>query len=139
MMRRGKVIMTLAGIALATGAAIAADPPEGAPPPERLSALTVYGDDPCPRSSGDEIVVCARQPESERYRVPKPLRKTRKRDAASVAWGSRVQTLEYVSRFGRPNSCSPVGTFGQSGCTQQFLTQWRAERDQEKEDASDVP
>src|SRR4051794_8284847 len=100
MMRPGNLITIFAGVALATSAAIAAEPPEAAPPPERLSALTVYGDDPCPRSSSDEIVVCARQPESERYRVPKALRKQRKRDAASVAWGSRVQDLEYVSRTG---------------------------------------
>src|SRR4051812_44377192 len=135
-MRSGKVIVTLAAIVIAAG--VAAKPQTGEPP-ERISALEVYGDDPCPRSSGDEIVVCARLPESERYRVPKPLRKQRKRDAASVAWGSRVQALEYVSRTGRPNSCSPVGSFGQTGCTQQFLSQWRAERNQAKEDGSSVP
>lgn len=137
-MRPVRLIMTLAVAAIAAGSAAAAEPETGEPP-AKMSALEVYGNDPCPRSSGDEIVVCARLPESERYRVPKSLRKPRKRDAASVSWGSRVQALEYVSRTGRPNSCSPVGTFGQSGCTQQFLTQWRAERDQAKEDAGDVP
>jgi hypothetical protein len=133
------MIWLLAGIALAAGSAMAADAPDENAPPQKLSALEVYGDDPCPRSSSDEIVVCARLPESERYRVPKALRKQRKRDAASVAWGARVQALEYVSRTGRPNSCSPVGSFGQTGCTQQFLSQWRAERNQAKEDASEVP
>ncbi len=89
MMRPGKLIAALAGIAIAAGSAIAADPPESGTPPEKLSALEVYGDDPCPRSSGDEIVVCARLPESERYRVPKPLRKQRKRDVpSSVAWAA---------------------------------------------------
>jgi hypothetical protein len=139
MMRPGKLILTLAGFALAAGSAIAADPPASGAPPERISALTVYGDDPCPRSSGDEIVVCARQPESERFRVPKRFRNQRKRDPGGTAWGARVQTLEYVSRTGRPNSCSPVGSFGQTGCTQQFLSQWRAERNQAKEDDSSVP
>jgi hypothetical protein len=137
-MRPGRLILTLAAVAIAAGSAIAAQL-EAGDPPEKISALEVYGNDPCPRSSGDEIVVCARLPESERYRVPKRFRKERKRDAASVSWGSRVQALEYVSRTGRPNSCSPVGTFGQSGCTQQFLTQWRTERDQAQEDAGDVP
>ena len=137
-MRSGRLIVTLAAMMIATGVAVAAEP-ETREPPEKISALEVYGNDPCPRSSGDEIVVCARLPESERYRVPKALRKQRKRDAASVAWGSRVQVLEYVSRTGRPNSCSPVGSFGQSGCTQQFLSQWRAERNQAREDASEVP
>ena len=36
------------------------------PPPERIINLLVYGDDPCPQSQGDEIVVCARRPEAER-------------------------------------------------------------------------
>jgi hypothetical protein len=137
-MRPGKLIVTLAAIAIAAGSVGAAEP-ESREPPEKISALEVYGNDPCPRSTGEEIVVCARLPESERYRVPKRFRKARKRDAASVAWGSRVQVLEYVSRTGRPNSCSPVGSFGQSGCTQQFLSQWRAERNQAKEDESAVP
>lgn len=134
-----KLILALAGVAMAAGPAMAADPVEEGAPPDKISALEVYGDDPCPRSTGDEIVVCARLPESERYRVPKQFRKLRKRDPASTSWASRVQVLEYVSRTGRPNSCSPVGSFGQSGCTQQFLTQWRAERNQAKEDASEVP
>jgi hypothetical protein len=138
MMRPGKLIWLVAGLALAAGAARAAEPETGEPP-EKMSALEVYGDDPCPRSTGDEIVVCARLPESERYRVPKRFRKPRKRDLADVAWGTRVQDLEYVSRTGRPNSCSPVGSFGQTGCTQQFLSQWRAERNQAKEDNSEVP
>jgi hypothetical protein len=137
-MRVGFSIATLAGLALAAVAAVAAEQPE-AGSPNKLSALTVYGDDPCPRSSAEEIVVCARLPESERYRVPKPLRKQRKHDPESTAWGARVQALEYVGATGRPNSCSPVGTFGQTGCTQQFLSQWRAERNQMKEDAAEAP
>jgi hypothetical protein len=134
-MRSGWLIATLTGIAFAV-AAMAADPPDESKPPEKLSALTVYGDDPCPRSSSEEIVVCARMPESERYRVPKPLRKKRKHDPESTAWGARVQALEYVGSTGRPNSCSPVGSYGQTGCQQQFLSQWRAERNQAKEDSS---
>ena len=42
--------------------------------PERITSLIVYGEDPCPQSEGEEIVVCARRPESERYRIPKKLR-----------------------------------------------------------------
>jgi hypothetical protein len=136
MMRSGWLIVTLAVTAVLAGSAIATEPAATGTPPEKLSALTVYGDDPCPRSSSDEIVVCARMPESERYRVPKALRKQRKHDPASTAWGARVQALEYVGSTGRPNSCSPVGTFGQTGCQQQFLSQWRAERNQIKEDSS---
>ena len=48
--------------------------PASAEPPQRVFNLIVYGDDPCPKGEGDEIIVCARKPESERYRIPKKLR-----------------------------------------------------------------
>ena len=34
-------------------------------PPERISFLVTFGADKCPEAVGDEIVVCAAQPESE--------------------------------------------------------------------------
>ena len=36
-------------------------------PPERISFLVTYGDDHCPVAEGEEIVVCAQRPESDRY------------------------------------------------------------------------
>ena len=36
--------------------------------------IIVYGTDPCPRATDDEIVVCRRLPESLRYRIPENLR-----------------------------------------------------------------
>src|SRR5581483_9469844 len=77
-------------------------------PSDALSRVTVYGNDPCPRGHGDEIVVCAREPESERYRVPKRLREARKN---GEAWGSRASSLEYVGASGI-QSCSPSGAGG---------------------------
>jgi hypothetical protein len=47
-----------------------------ATPPERISFLVIFGDDKCPEAVGDEIVVCAPAPESDRYRIPKKLRDT---------------------------------------------------------------
>lgn len=94
-------------------------------PPDRESTLVVFGDDPCPQSSEEEIVVCARRPEEERYRIPAPLRQT---EPTEVAWGARVADLEDASRVGRPNSCSVVGAYGQGGCTQQLIRQWYDER-----------
>lgn len=93
--------------------------------PERESQLTVFGNDPCPPSVDGEIVVCARRPEEERYRIPPGLRQTR---PTEVAWGSRVAELEETSRIGRPNSCSVVGVYGQGGCTQALIRDWYAER-----------
>jgi hypothetical protein len=37
--------------------------------------LVIFGKDKCPTdSTGNEIVVCSRRPEAERYRIPKELR-----------------------------------------------------------------
>jgi len=98
-------------------------------PPPRVSTLVVYGQDPCPRSKDDEIIVCARQPESDRYRIPKGLRKHKKTDEPAVSWTERTRTLDMVSQRGLPNSCSPNGSNGQTGCMRQFLEAARAERE----------
>ena len=94
--------------------------------PEREANVIVYGDDPCPPATGDEIVICARRPEEERYRIPEPLR--RSSEPPELGGISRIEALEEAQRDTRPDSCSPVGSFGQTGCTQQLLRQWRAER-----------
>lgn len=98
-----------------------------APPPERTINLLVYGDDPCPQGKGDEIVVCARRPESERYRIPKKLRE-KPAPSGGPGWGSQVATMEATQRQNLPNSCSVNGAGGFTGCTAQMLSQWFAER-----------
>lgn len=98
-------------------------------PPTRISTLLVYGNDPCPRSSGDEVVVCARQPEGERYRIPKPLRAKPLNEARDGSWAGTAKVLEFVSRQGLPDSCSPIGTYGQSGCFRRFLEANRIDRE----------
>jgi len=116
-------------IALLLAAPALAAPEADEPPPTRVSTLVVFGDDPCPRSSDDEIIVCARQPESDRYRIPKSLRKHPKTDQVTQSWVERARTLDMVSKKGLPNSCSPHGTGGQTGCMRQFLEAARAERE----------
>lgn len=98
-----------------------------APPPDRIVNLLVYGDDPCPKGEGDEIVVCARRPEAERYRIPKKLRE-KPAPSGGPGWGSQVATMEEVQRQNLPNSCSVNGTNGFTGCTAKMLQQWFAER-----------
>lgn len=104
----------------------------GEAPPPRVSTLVVYGDDPCPRSKDDEIIVCARQPESDRYRIPKQFRNKKRDDGAGQSWTERTRTLDMVSKKGLPNSCSPHGSGGQTGCMRQFLEAARAEREANK-------
>jgi len=94
--------------------------------PSRQSTLVVYGNDPCPTSGPDnEVVVCARRPEEERYRIP---RRIRERQPTETSWASRVEGLEEESRQMRPNSCSVVGSNGFTGCNAAMIRQWYAER-----------
>ncbi|HEX8446020.1 MAG TPA: hypothetical protein VF649_05335 [Sphingomonas sp.] len=127
-------------VAVATPVGAQDMPKVSATPPERISQLTVFGSDPCPRSTGDEIVICARMPENERYRLPKRFRNKPKSDQPAMAWGARSLDLEYVNRQGLPNSCNTGGSNGQTGCFQQFLAKARAERDYDRRQASpDAP
>jgi len=95
-------------------------------PPQKVSILYTYGNEPCPEAQGDEIVVCAQQPESERYRVPKALREELKDDApvGGGSWASTVEGYDNIARVTRPNSCSVVGSYGFTGCTSAMLRQW---------------
>jgi hypothetical protein len=97
-------------------------------PPERVSFLITFGTERCPEADGDEIIVCAAQPEGDRYRIPKPLREEDKPDLAGGSWTSAVESLDAYSRAILPNSCSVNGSNGFTGCLQQALQIWHAER-----------
>ncbi len=101
--------------ALALLAVLAAAAPLAAPVQAQRSerVLTIFGEEKCPTSNGEEIVVCRRMPESERYRIPEELRRTE--NNGRETWGDRVSSLEYVGRSG-VQSCSPSGPGGASGC-----------------------
>src|SRR3954470_24230388 len=94
-----------------------------------IHRLAVYGHDPCPRAAnGDDIVVCARRPETERYRIPKELRdQVAEDDPESTSWAARAEDLEYVGRSGT-QSCSTVGSGGVSGCWNELVRTWRRDR-----------
>ncbi|NRD89370.1 hypothetical protein C8024_07800 [Sphingopyxis sp. BSNA05] len=94
---------------------------------DRVNQLVIYGDDPCPQSSEEEIVVCARKDEGERYRIPETLRGGGLGDAKNQAWSERVRSYEYVGASGT-SSCSPTGAGGFTGCTQELLRQAYAEK-----------
>jgi hypothetical protein len=115
---------------LAIGLAAMASPVLAADPPQtddvKVNQLIVYGSDPCPASSDDQITVCARKPEDDRFRIPEPLRDNP--DAPyNEAWINRAEQLEYVGRTGI-GSCSPVGPGGGIGCYQQLVREAKAER-----------
>jgi len=118
-----KQILLAAALLLVGTAPVSAAPATGQR--ERISTLVVFGDDPCPRSSEDEVVVCARLPEADRYRIPKQLRRREYNEARDGSWAGTAKVLEYVSRQGLPDSCSPIGSYGQSGCFRKFLEENR--------------
>lgn len=97
-------------------------------PPEKINQLIVYGDDPCPASTDGSITVCARKDESERFRIPKPLRDN-PNDSVNQGWTQRVKAYETVGAFGT-NSCSPVGAGGATGCMSQLINSAYAEKKQ---------
>lgn len=87
----------------------------------RVSEIIVYGTDPCPRSTDDEVVVCARKPERERYRIPEKLRSGGSLQSRQ-SWANRATAFETYGKTGI-NSCSPVGPGGWTGCSQQLTRQ----------------
>lgn len=121
MTRLPLLALILAGSAAALPAAA-----QGPSDAEKINQVIVYGQDKCEQSSPDEIVVCNRLPETERYRVP-PMLRGNPLDVRNEAWANKVVALERVGRFGT-DSCSPTGLGGFTGCTQALLAGAKAER-----------
>ena len=95
---------------------------------EKINQLIVFGNDPCPLSTGNEITVCARKDEGERFRIPEPLRDD-PNQASNQTWTQRVKAYETVGATGT-NSCSPVGGTGATGCLTRLINTAYAEKKQ---------
>ena len=85
---------------------------------DTVRMVIVYGEDEAPTAQGDEIVVVARMPEKDRYRIPENLRYSD--NPANEAWINRVEKLEFVGASGTL-SCTAVGAGGSTGCTQEMI------------------
>jgi len=121
--------LTLGAAALALPAMIAPQP--AAAQNAKINEIVVYGTDPCPRSTDDEVVVCARKPEAERYRIPERYRSGGSRQSRE-SWANRAIAFETYGRNGI-NSCSAEGPAGFTGCTQQLIDRAFKEREEEVE------
>lgn len=97
-------------------------------PGEKVNQLIVFGDDACPPSTDTQITVCARKAESERFRIPAPLRDN-PNASVNQSWTERVKAYETVGASGIA-SCSPVGSGGASGCVGKLIRAAYAERKQ---------
>ena len=88
--------------------------------------MDIFGDQKCPESNGEEIVVCRRLPAYEQFRIPKDLRDSAK-DAPSPNWTTRALNLEYVGRNGS-STCTPTASGSETGCWSKLMREARAER-----------
>jgi len=124
-----KLAAPLAAAALVAG--FAAAPSLAQTANNRVNEIIVYGTDPCPRSTDDEVVVCKRVGEEERYRIPERLREGGTLQERT-AWAKKVRSIERVGRTGI-QSCSPVGPAGYTGCMEQMIRDARDESDEARD------
>ena len=128
-----RLMIALSGSA-AIFAGVAALPAPAEAQANSVSEIIVYGNDPCPRSTDDQVVVCARRPETERFRLPEKFRPSGTRQQKE-AWANKARSLETVGSTGI-NSCSPVGPGGFTGCLTQVIKQARQENRERSQDSA---
>jgi len=121
------------GFALPEAPAAAQDAPSG----DGIGYVIVYGNDPCPRSTDSEVVVCARKPEGERYRIPERYRESGPLQSRQ-SWSQKARSFEYVGRTGI-QSCSAVGPGGYTGCLQNMIDRAKAEAREANKQAAPPP
>ena len=95
----------------------------------RQRVIEVFGNDRCPEGGTDEIVICKRLGEDERYRIPTQFREPTAADATTQE--ARVNEMVAAGRTGA-DSCSPVGPTGFTGCFVQQVRNNRAEKRDER-------
>ncbi len=109
--------------------------------PQRVRSVTLTGKDKCPPSTETEVVVCSRINPDEQFRIPKELRNTVEAAPQNQSWVNRTVQAEQASRVaaGLPDTCSPVGTGGQSGCALALNRAYAAEKRAAEKNDSMVP
>ena len=124
-----KLAVPVATVALLTGIAVAvpaaAQDADTKTTGQKIAEIVVFGNDPCPRSTDDEVVVCTRIPESYRYRMPEAYRPSGTYQQRQ-SWANKARAIERVGRTGI-QSCSPVGPAGYTGCMQQMINSAKEE------------
>ncbi|MEN2710871.1 hypothetical protein ACQKOH_05225 [Sphingomonas sp. NPDC092331] len=101
--------------------------------------LVIYGKDKCPtNSNGEEIVVCKRLDERERYRIPSNLREQAGPPQKTESWAVRSQDALTSGDFGT-GSCSTTGAGGGTGCFVRKATIARAEVRARKKAEENLP
>jgi hypothetical protein len=94
--------------------------------------LIIFGSDPCPADT-----ICVVAPETDRYRIPKPLRES-KASPDKESWAVRSQATLDQGKSGT-GSCSAIGAGGWTGCWAEEMRKAREEARQKKTSDEDVP
>ena len=109
------------------GGAIAQDKQaETGQPPERIRSVSIASNQKCPPSSNGEIVICTTV--EDPYRIPKALRGAGPIPAQRQSWVNRASALDEIGRVngGIPDTCSPIGSGGATGCAAAAARAWAA-------------
>lgn len=132
-MRKFTTLVSAVATVFATGYA-ALPAPAVAQDAPNIAEIIVYGTDPCPRSTNNEIYVCNRRPEAERYRIPPNMRQSGTPQQMQ-SWAVRSKSLETAGATGI-NSCSAVGPAGYTGCLEKLIKESRGERKAQADQAT---
>jgi len=137
----------LAFVLAAPGAAVAQTTPDRTSTsttrtgetPQRIRNVQLQRGQACPPGTSDEIVVCSTL--DEPYRIPKQFRDEGPIPAQNQSWANRAATLDQEGKraSGLPDTCSPIGSGGQTGCALQQNRAWAAERRAQQRAAETVP
>lgn len=91
--------------------------------------LILYGNDKCPtNTSGEQIVVCSRRPEGERYRIPKELRSPILITPENQSWAAKANDTLNAGGASGTGSCSAQGPGGWTGCWAQQMRDAKRQR-----------
>ncbi len=135
-MRQFQILSFLGGGGIALAAL--AGGPAAAQTQDRV--VIIYGNDKCPASNGQDIVVCKRAPETERYRIPKDLRDA---EPTPQAAGGNVGGVSAVNSTGgtgvQVQSCNSIGGGVNAGCLTNELDNWKAQQKAQKKADAGVP
>lgn len=103
--------------------------------------IDVYGDEKCPSSNGQQIVVCRHHDAQEKFRIPKDLRD---QEPAPQSMGGNVGAVAAVNSTGgtgtmQVGSCNAIGAGVNAGCVKQQNADWKADQRAQKKAEQDVP
>ena len=118
-------------LAIALGVATLATPMLATPALAQQTdrVLVLYGNDKCPtNASGQEIVVCSRRPEGERFRIPKELRSPIVITPENQSWAAKANDTLNAGGASGTGSCSAVGPGGWTGCWAQQMRDAKRQR-----------